>query len=178
MPQFRKKRICKVYVTVIHIKNLPSSVQFNFQAQLLAGTKPMKKTLIAATAAAFAFTAPAHSADLDNDIGLIVSGVVDKWAGLQFIDDSFNDDTVFANGGEGRLSLPLGNNWSVQSDVKYEYNSNALEDPNNNNIFGPRFSTVAMWISVSVRATRGRCLRHCSSKYRHFASTWESGLKV
>ncbi|MGB7205738.1 MAG: hypothetical protein WBD37_09730 [Anderseniella sp.] len=103
----------------------------------------MKKTLIAATAVAFAFTAPASAADLDNDIGLIVSGVVDQWAGVQFLDTSGffgGDDTLFANGGEGRLSLPLGNNWSVQSDVKYEYNSYALENPFLNDVFGPRFS--------------------------------------
>ena len=45
---------------------------------------------------------------MDREIGLIVSGVVDKWAGVQFIDDGLNDDTIFASGGEGRLSLPLG----------------------------------------------------------------------
>jgi hypothetical protein len=102
----------------------------------------MKKSVLAAAAAVFAFTGTASAADMDYDrqVGLIVSGVVDKWAGVQFIDDGVRDDTVFANGGEGKLSLPLGNNWSAQSDVKYEYNSNALEAPINNDVFGARYS--------------------------------------
>jgi hypothetical protein len=78
--------------------------------------------------------------DYDRQVGLIVSGVVDKWAGVQFIDDGLDDDTVFANGGEGRLSLPLGSSLSAQMDAKYEYNSNALEAPVNNDVFGPRYN--------------------------------------
>jgi hypothetical protein len=65
---------------------------------------------------------------------------VDKWAGVQFIDDGVNDDTVFASGGEGRLSLPLGEALSIQTDVKYQYNSNALESALNNSVAGPRYS--------------------------------------
>lgn len=93
-------------------------------------------------AALLATTTMASPADLDYDheVGLIVSGEVDKWAGVQFIDDGELDDTVFANGGEGKLSLPLGNNWSAQSDVKYEYNSNALENIRSNDAFGARYS--------------------------------------
>jgi hypothetical protein len=102
----------------------------------------MKKSVLAATAAVIAFTGTASAADMDYDrqVGLIVSGVVDKWAGVQFIDDGLNDDTVFANGGEGRLSLPLGSSLSAQMDAKYEYNSNALEAPVNNDVLGPRYN--------------------------------------
>jgi hypothetical protein len=77
----------------------------------------MKKSVLAAAAAVFAFTGTASAADMDYDrqVGLIVSGVVDKWAGVQFIDDGVSDDTVFANGGEGRLSLPLGDPTSLPS---------------------------------------------------------------
>lgn len=75
------------------------------------------------------------------DQGLIVSGVVDQWAGVQFVGDSVNDNTTFANGGEGRLSLPLGSNLSIQNDFKYEYNSYALESAASNPDFaGPRYS--------------------------------------
>ncbi len=107
----------------------------------------MKKPLLAASVAAFTFTAPASATDAERQLGLIVSGVVDSWAGVQIINnDGFqiiaagDDDIVFANGGEGLLSLPLGDNLSIQSDVKYEYNSNALEDPDDNGVFGPRYS--------------------------------------
>lgn len=102
----------------------------------------MKKTILATSAALIALAAPAGAADLytERQLGLIVSGVVDQWTGVQIIDDGFNDDTVFTNGGEGRLSLPLGDNLSIQSDVKYEYNSNALENSFDNDVFGPRYS--------------------------------------
>ena len=100
----------------------------------------MKKMLLATSVALFAFAGPASAADLERELGLIVSGVVDSWAGVQFIDDGFNDDTVFTNGGEGLLSLPLGENMSIQSDVKYEYNTNATENAVDNDVNGPRFS--------------------------------------
>ena len=97
----------------------------------------MKNVVICTTIATLAaVTTPALSADLDYErqVGLIVSGVVDKWAGVQIIDDlsrpTAQTGTVFINGGEGRLSLPLGANLSIQSDVKYEYNEYALEAPN------------------------------------------------
>lgn len=101
----------------------------------------MKKIALAAVAAIFAFSGSASAADFDRELGLIVSGVVDKWAGVQFIEEQNGpDDTVFANGGEGLLSLPLGENLSIQSDVKYEYNEYALEDANFNDPWGPRYS--------------------------------------
>ncbi len=100
----------------------------------------MKKVLLATSVAVFAFAGPASAADFERELGLIVSGVVDSWAGVQFIDDGLNDDTVFTNGGEGLLSLPLGENISIQSDVKYEYNTNATDSPFDVDVFGPRFS--------------------------------------
>lgn len=102
----------------------------------------MKNTILATSAALIAFATPAVAADLETErqLGLIVSGVVDQWTGVQIIDDGDDDDTVLTNGGEGRLSLPLGDNLSIQSDIKYEYNSNALEGPGDNDVFGPRYS--------------------------------------
>lgn len=105
----------------------------------------MNKSFLAAAAVVFAFVAPASAADQDRQIGLLVSGVVDSWAGVQFIDNNglsfgLGDDTVFTNGGEAALSLPLGDNLSIQSDVKYEYNTNATEAPGSSDVFGPRYS--------------------------------------
>jgi opacity protein-like surface antigen len=103
----------------------------------------MKKMTLAVSLALAATATSAQAADLDREIGLIVSGVVEKWAGVQFIDDGNADDTVMVSGGEGLLSLPLGDNLSIQSDVKYEYNSYALENLTNNDVFGPRYSFQA-----------------------------------
>ncbi|MEE4239264.1 MAG: hypothetical protein V2I51_21295, partial [Anderseniella sp.] len=100
----------------------------------------MKKVILAATAALMASAGAASAADMDREIGLIVSGVADKWAGVQFIDDGVNDDVLFANGGEGRLSFPVGETLSIQNDFKYEYNQNAIESPFANNVGGPRYS--------------------------------------
>ncbi len=117
----------------------------------------MKKLILATSVAFAAMSASAQAADLEieRELGLIVSGVVDTWAGVQIIDtdhpnygseepcpefDSCDviffdypigegpgDETVFATGGEGLLSLPLADNLSIQSDVKYEYNSQAFD---------------------------------------------------
>ena len=100
----------------------------------------MKKLILATTVAFTAMTASTQAADLEveRELGLIVSGVVDSWMGVQYIDDGVTDDTVFATGGEGLLSLPLGDNLSIQSDVKYETNDrafNSAEPP-----IGPRYS--------------------------------------
>lgn len=99
-----------------------------------------KKIILTASAALLLSSSLANAADMDREIGLIVSGVVDKWAGVQFIDDGLNDDTIFASGGEGRLSLPLGSSLSAQMDAKYEYNSNGLDGLSDNDVFGPRYS--------------------------------------
>ena len=82
----------------------------------------------------------ASAADMDREIGLIVSGVAEKWMGVQFIDDGLNDDVLFASGGEGRLSFPVGNTLSIQNDFKYEYNEYAIESPASNDVNGPRYS--------------------------------------
>ena len=100
----------------------------------------MKKVILAATAALMASAGAATAADMDREIGLIVSGVADKWAGVQYIDDGVGDDIVFANGGEGRLSFPVGNTLSIQNDFKYEYNEYAIESPASNDVDGPRYS--------------------------------------
>jgi len=98
----------------------------------------MKKLILATTVAFAAMTASVQAADVDRELGLIVSGVVDSWMGVQFIDDGAKDDTVFATGGEGLLSLPLGENLSIQSDVKYETNDRAFVDAELP--VGPRYS--------------------------------------
>jgi len=116
----------------------------------------MKNFVVASAVAIAVMTSSAQAADLEvqRELGLIVSGVVDKWAGVQFIDsEDFlssggggeveirsldYSDTVFASGGEGLLSLPLGDNISMQSDVKYEYNSTAFAD-DDSDIIGPRY---------------------------------------
>ena len=98
----------------------------------------MNRTILTATAALFALSSQASAADMDRELGLIVSGVVDSWAGVQIIDDGISDDTVLATGGEGLLSLPLGDNLSLQSDVKYETNDRAFEPADVP--LGPRYS--------------------------------------
>ncbi len=102
----------------------------------------LKKSILACSVTVMALSTPTSAADfeVERQLGLIVSGVVDQWAGVQVIDDGFDDETVFTNGGEGRLNLPLGENLSIQSDIRYEYNSNALENPADNDVFGPRYS--------------------------------------
>jgi hypothetical protein len=104
----------------------------------------MRLTLSTAAALA-ALTLNAQAADLDRELGLIVSGVVEKWTGVQFIDsDAQNlDDTVLASGGEGRLSLPLGANLSIQNDFKYELNEFATDRNARNSVAGPAYSYQA-----------------------------------
>ena len=101
----------------------------------------MKKLILATTVAFAAMTASAQAADLEmeRELGLIVSGVVDSWAGVQFIDaGGLGDETVFATGGAGLLSLPLGDNLSIQNDVKYEYST--LANDAIATTAGPRYS--------------------------------------
>lgn len=102
----------------------------------------MKKSILTATAALLLSSTMASAADLDREIGLIVSGVVDQWTGVQLMNDSFryDDDAVLASGSSGRLSLPLGTNLSIQSDFKYEYNTYAFESVAKNDAYGPRYS--------------------------------------
>ncbi|MEO1161035.1 MAG: hypothetical protein AAFW74_11365, partial [Pseudomonadota bacterium] len=125
MSQIFKNRI-KTVITRRE-NNLP--VLFVGHGMNMQGIIMMNKTILAASAALLAFASPAKAADFERDIGLIVSGVVDQWVGVQFIDEqNADDDTVLATGGEGLLSLPLGDNLSIQSDVKYEYNDFAFND--------------------------------------------------
>ncbi|MGB5213926.1 MAG: hypothetical protein WBN88_09820, partial [Anderseniella sp.] len=99
----------------------------------------MKKMLLPTSVALFACAGPASAADYEREMGLIVSGVVDSWAGAQYIDGgALGDKTVFTTGGAGLLILPLGDNLSIQSDVKYEYNTLA-NDPIGTTT-GPRYS--------------------------------------
>jgi len=101
----------------------------------------MKKVLLATSVALFAFAGAANGADLEveEELGLIVSGVSDSWLGVQYIDaGGLGDETVFVMGGAGLLSLPLGDNLSIQSDVKYEYNT--LGNDPIDTVNGPRYS--------------------------------------
>jgi hypothetical protein len=102
----------------------------------------MKKIILTASVALLLSSSLASAADMDREIGLIVSGVVDQWAGVQLINDSFlyDDDAVFTNGSSGSLSLPLGTNLSIQSDFKYEVNTYATESVAKNDAYGPRYS--------------------------------------
>jgi hypothetical protein len=105
------------------------------------------------------FAQPTYAADLDHEqrLGLIVSGVVDKWAGVQHIEgpgrfitralppqvevgelESAND-TVFTTGLQGLLSLPVGDKLSIQHDLKFEANTNATVDGREVEVFGPRY---------------------------------------
>ena len=73
------------------------------------------------------------AADLDQMIGLIVAGEVEKSAGVQIFDyPDFGpfqggDDVAFWTGTAGKLSLPLAANMSIQSDVWVEYNDQAFD---------------------------------------------------
>jgi hypothetical protein len=102
------------------------------------------KKLAATSAMALALaisvnTAQAADFEVEEELGLIVSGVVDSWAGVQFLDRGpFSDKTVFAFGSEMLLNLPLGDNLSIQNDVKYEYNDQSGSDPIDS--AGPRYS--------------------------------------
>lgn len=71
---------------------------------------------------------------MERDIGLIVAGKVEKAAGVQIIDIpnagqlDGGTETTFWSGTSGKLSLPLGENLSIQSDVDVEYNDQAFSN--------------------------------------------------
>lgn len=73
------------------------------------------------------------AADMDQMIGLIVAGEVEKSTGVQLFDyPSFGpfqggDDLALWSGTAGKMSLPLGPNLSIQSDVWVEYNDQAFD---------------------------------------------------
>jgi hypothetical protein len=76
----------------------------------------------------------AQAADMvqPTPLALVVSGIVESWTGYTFIADPRHvhpDEDRFGSGGStGRLSLPLGTNFSIQTDVDLEYNSTLLTD--------------------------------------------------
>ena len=111
----------------------------------------MKKLVVAGVALG-CLAGSASADDMDRQIGLIVSGVVDKWAGVQIIDGPdvssppqqqgpgfvpTGTEALLASGGEGLLSIPLGDNLSIQNDFKYELNSNATDSTPD--VIGPRY---------------------------------------
>src|SRR5262249_25057105 len=67
-------------------------------------------------------------------LALIVSGIAYTWTGYTWIADAKQvhpgEDAFWSGGGTGRLSLPLGTNFSIQSDVDVEYNKTLLSDDN------------------------------------------------
>lgn len=80
----------------------------------------------------------AQAQDRYNDIGLIVGGVSESWNGVQAIDGGgTGNDIALASGHSARVSLPLGGNLSLQSDVDVEWNDRAF---NNNAVAGQRWS--------------------------------------
>lgn len=92
----------------------------------------MKKiaAIIGAGVIAASFAQPTRAADMDYTAAvqqLVVSGMVESWMGYTFIGsvDSDEDslDDYFNGGRSGRLSLPLGDNLSIQMDVDNETNS-------------------------------------------------------
>lgn len=95
--------------------------------------------------ACVAMTGTANAADMDYEkaMELAVSGVVESWNGYSFVSGyspaNVNDanvlshDNYFVSGTSGRLSLPLGDNLSIQQDVEIEITGNAYEDETGNN---------------------------------------------
>lgn len=100
----------------------------------------MKKLVLASSVAFASMIVSVQAADMERDLGLIVSGVVDQWAGVQVINNSggFDDGTLFTSGTAGYFSLPLGPNLSIQNDFQIEHNENAFD--NDPSVLGPRFS--------------------------------------
>jgi hypothetical protein len=76
----------------------------------------------------------ARAADLaePTPLALIVSGLGETWSGYTFIDDTHrvhpDEESFGSGGGNGRLSIPLGANFSIQGDFNIEYNSTLLTD--------------------------------------------------
>ena len=90
--------------------------------------------LLAATSVLVLPAAAARAADMaePTPLALVVSGIVESWSGYTFIANPKHvhpdEDQFGSGGGTGRLSLPLGANFSIQSDVDIEYNSTLLTD--------------------------------------------------
>ncbi|MEM9471567.1 MAG: hypothetical protein AAGA00_06385 [Pseudomonadota bacterium] len=94
------------------------------------------KKLIASSVVAVALAISATSAqavDYEAQVQeLVVSGMVESWVGYTVygstdnLDDGENLEDYFAGGRSGRLSLPLGENLSIQMDIDNETNSDFL----------------------------------------------------
>lgn len=94
--------------------------------------------------ACVAMTGSANAADMDYETAmeLAVSGVVESWSGYSIVSgftpnnggagNVLTRDNYFVSGTSGRLSLPLGTNLSIQSDVDLEITGNAYEDATGN----------------------------------------------
>lgn len=94
--------------------------------------KTLLKSAIAAGIAVMGVSSGAQAADYEQEIGLIVAGAVENWNGVSFIDGgSTGSDTTIVSGHSGRLSLPLGPNLSLQSDIDVEWNSRAFDGDDN-----------------------------------------------
>ena len=107
----------------------------------------------------------ASAADLDSAIGLIVAGEVEKAAGVQIFDIpnsgplSGGTEAAFWTGTSGKLSLPLGENLSIQTDVDVEYNDQAFSSGPDE--AGLRFGFQGGWSPELARpvAKPVRCFR-------------------
>lgn len=108
------------------------------------------KRLVVASAVAIALTLSANSAgaaDFDAEQavrGLVVSGEVETFSAVQLYDggedvEFDDDDYQFVSGVTGRLSLPLGDNLSLQTDVEVEYSSSALTGSRQDELFAHSF---------------------------------------
>ena len=90
--------------------------------------------LLAATSVLVLPAAAARAADMaaPTPLALVVSGIVENWSGYGFIADPRHvhpdEDQFGSDSNTGRISLPLGTNFSIQSDVDIEYNSTLLTD--------------------------------------------------
>ncbi|MEO9874351.1 MAG: hypothetical protein ABJM26_06325 [Anderseniella sp.] len=104
------------------------------------------KKLIVSSVLVMALFAPANqavAADFNAEQaiqGLVVSGVVESWNGYTFRsgpDGNYNPDKEdhFSSGIDGRLSLPLGDNLSIQMDGKVEYTDAAFDSSDANDTF-------------------------------------------
>lgn len=97
----------------------------------------------------------ASAADFDADAaiqGLVVSGIVESWSGVTLVTNAGgtvepDQDSYLASGQSGRLSLPLSETVSIQSDVDFEYGSTALsgEDSVDNFEYAIQFGAHLSW---------------------------------
>lgn len=109
------------------------------------------RKIIASSAMAIALVISSNSAsaaDFEPEEairGLVVSGEVETFSGFMAYAgesgeaDFDEDDTQFVSGVLGRLSLPLGDNLSLQMDGELEYSSTALTDEKQDDLFQHSF---------------------------------------